>query len=470
MIEIVHHSSWFKYDLDHVRSFSSVIVEVLLKSAAIQGVVLLLFLVAGGVLYAEGPAFHGSLSNRYKFRTTGALHDQDIETVVSLEIGDPRADRFSGAIQAGGIFDLDGSQGENFLSSVYDTFSSRAVGRLYYAYFDAKDLGPVKGLRAGRQHRYEFESLYFDGLTLESDPFHGFTLTAFGGVPVHLFENQLGIDRGDWLVGGALGWAPLSNLQFRFDYVHLKDKVTGFRASAGDHEDNLFGGSFFWDIDPRLGISARFTSFSDQVRDVAFSANFRLPDKDFSLRFDFFRLLQGYAVRVIEFDAFGIAGTFEPYTEFSLTATKGFGKHFAVDGGLSVRFLDDRQAASAFNHGFERVFLSLSLFEIPKGFSVTATGDYYRGEDNALRNDTFGGSLFLAQKLFKERLKISLGTAHYLYRFNLFSGNESTNVQTYFAGLDGKILSNLRAKVGYEFEDNDFNAFHSADVRLIWNF
>lgn len=422
-------------------------------------------------LYAGELSVHGSLSNRYKLRTTGSLHDNDIETLFTLDIGRPSADRFSGSLQVGGIFDLDGNRPGSVFSSVYDTFSTQAVGRIYYAYFNARDLGPVQGLRVGRQHRYEFESLYFDGLTLESKPFHRFTLTAFGGVPVHLFENQLGFDPGDWLVGGALQWNPLSKVQARFDYVHLKDKVTGFRAAAGDHEDNLFGGTLWWEIDPRFGVVARFTSFSDQVRDVSFDATFRLPEKDFALRFNFFRLLQGYAVRVIDFDAFGIAGTYQPYTEFSLNATKGLGNHFAVDGGVQIRFLDDNQIASAFNHGFERVFLSLSSFDLPvKGLSLSATGDYYHGEDNTLKNNTFGASFTAAQELLDKRLKLSGGTAFYLYRFNLFTGNESNDVRTYFARIQGKIFKDFEGRIGYEFEDNDFNNFHSVDVRLIWSF
>lgn len=416
--------------------------------------------------------FHGSITNRYRFRTTGALRDQDLETLLTLDIGNAQADRFSGAIQAGGIFDLDGNQGGATFASVYDTFSSRAVGRLYYAHFDAKDLGPIKNLRFGRQHRYDFESLYFDGLTLESDPFHGFTLSVFGGMPVHLFENQFGVDPGDWMVGGALQWNPISRVQARFDYVHLKDKVNGFRATVGDQQDDLFGTTVWWDIDEHFAVTSRFTSFSDQVRDVSLGATYNLADHDLSVRLNFFRLLKGYSFRVIDLDGFtNIAGTYQPYTDVALTATKGFGEHFAMDGGVQLRFLDDRQVAGAFNHGFERFFLSLSTYDLLiKGLSLSATGDYYHGEDNTLKNNTFGGSFSANQDLLEKRLQLSVGTAFYLYRFNLFAGNESNNVQTYFARIKGKIRKDLEARIGYEFEHNILNDFHSVDARLTWSF
>ncbi len=422
-------------------------------------------------LRSEGFSVHGSLTDRYRFRTTGFWNDNDMEMILSLDFGEAMTDQFTGALQVGGIFDLDDNDGGNSIASVYDTFRGRAAARVYYAWFDAKDLGPIRGLRAGRQHRYQFESLYFDGVSLESKKWHGLSLTAFGGVPVHLFENQFGIDPGDWLVGGALEWTPLGNFGTRLDYVHLRDDVLGFRATAGNHEDNLIGTTVWWDIDPRVGLQARFSTFSDQVRDVAFETSFRLPEHELSARFNFYRLLQGYDVRVIDFDAFGIAGTFQPYTEFGLSATKGFGNHFAMDGGLGIRFLDNPLIASAFNHGYERGYLTLSTFDLPwNGLFLSLTGDYYHGEDNALKNNTFALSFAANQDLLEKRLRLSGGTSYYLYRFNLFSGNESDDVRTFFLGIRGDILKNVEAGVKYEFENNDFNNFHSADVRVTWKF
>lgn len=394
-----------------------------------------------------------------------------MENVLTLDIGNPNADRFWGAVQGGGIFDLDGDKGGNTFRSAYDTFSGNAVGRLYYAHFDARDLGPIKNLRAGRQYRYDFESLYYDGVTLEMAPVKNFSLTTFGGVPVHLFENQIGFDPGDWLVGGALQWNPHAKLQARFDYTHLRDKVSGFRASGGDFEDNLFGGTVWLDLDPRVGLVGRFTAFADQVRDVSFETGFRIPEKDFSLRFHFFRLLKGYDIRVIDWDAYRVAGTYQPYTELSLNATKGFGNHFAVDGGFSHRSLDDVQVASAFNHGFDRGYLSFSLFDLPiKGLSLTATSDYYHGRDNTLRDNSFGASFTASQNLLSDRLRLTAGTLYYLYKYNLLTGDESSNVRTYFAEVRGKLTKHFEAGAGYNFERNSFNDFHSLDLRAIWSF
>lgn len=424
------------------------------------------------LLFAAGPLFQGSLSDRYRFRTTGSLEDHDMETLFSLDVGSPHEGRFSGSLQAGGIFDLDGNQGGNTFTDIYNTFDSRAVGRLYYAFVDVKDLGPVNRLRGGRQHIYDIESLYFDGLTLESDPFYTFVLRAYGGVPVHLFENQIGDDaQGDWTVGGSLEWNPLSKFLARFDYTHLKDSVSGFRAGLGDQEDDLFATSLWWDVSKKITLSSRFTSFSDQVRDFSANGIYNLSEEDFSVYLNLYRLLEGYDVRVIEWDVYRIAGTYQPFTEFSLGATKGLGQHFVADGGVGARFLDDNQVASAFNHGYERFYLSLSSLKWPlKGMSLSLTGDYYHGEDNILDNNIFGLSFQGKQKLFKDRLKLVGGSLFYVYRYNLFSGEESDNVRTFFVGAEGKIIKRLDGKIRYEIESNRFNLFHTTEVSLKWTF
>lgn len=423
------------------------------------------------IVKADEFKLSGSLSQRYQYRTTGALHDSDIETLVSLDFGDSLNDRFSGALQAGGIFDLDGKSGDSSLSSVYDTFRGPAVGRLYYAYFDAKDLGPISELRVGRQHLYEFESLYFDGAHITFPAYKKIIVSTFGGTPVHPFENQIGFDPGDYLVGTDITYQPLTNLKFRLDYVHLKDQLASFRGTIGDQSDDLLGFTTWWDINDYLSLTTRLTSFIDQLRDVSSDLVFRWTKKDLFVRFNFTRLLRGYDIRVIDLDAYGIAGTYRPYTELSLNVNKGWGDHFATDGGFAIRFLDRNQIASAFNHGFERFYLGLSVYDLPiKDLSISLTGDYYHSEDNTLRDHTFGGSLQVSQDLLDKRLGFSGGTAFYLYRYNLYSGNESSNVRTYFAAAKGKIRKDLEAKVSYEFEDNDFNNFHRTDFRLIWSF
>ncbi len=425
-------------------------------------------------VFSAPPSFSGTLDNRYTFRTTGDVRDQDLESIVSLSVGNPSLDRFSAFLQGGGLFDLDGPGSGSTYSSISDTFAQRASGRLYSAYADVRKTKPMELIRVGRQNRYEFENLYFDGLSFDSLPFYGFSVSGFGGVPVHLYETEIGFDPGDWLVGGNVKWTPINPLRLSLDYSHIRDDNQGPRASQGIFEDDIFGFSLFADITKTIDFYAHFSSFSDEVRDVEGASSFRFPKHDFTLRVNGYRLLRGYDIRVTDGDAYRFIGTYQPYTEFGFTATKGIGKKFVLDTGFSMRLLDDQQVASTYNHGFERAFLSASSTNfLAKGLSLVATGDYYHGEDNTLKDNTFGGSFYASygsKQIFNNRLKLKGGTAFYLYRYNVLAGNESDNVQTYFASIEGKLTKQLTLKTSYEFEDNEINNFHTAKTVMSWSF
>src|SRR3989338_7336262 len=98
----------------------------------------------------------GTVSQRYKFRTTGSLEDHDLETVLTANAGN-RSDRLAAFLNVGGRFDLNRPSSAPTYSSVYDSFDNQAVVRLYSAYLDLKDAGPVALWRTGCQHRFDFE-------------------------------------------------------------------------------------------------------------------------------------------------------------------------------------------------------------------------------------------------------------------------------------------------------------------------
>lgn len=412
----------------------------------------------------------GSLSQRWRLRSTGGFSDNDMETLLTLGLH-PTSPHFEGFLQLGEIYDLDADPANSPFVGVYNSFNNRAATRLYYAYVDLKDKGPFTLVRTGRQHRYEFESFYFDGVDLETKTKNGFTFSAYAGVPVHLFENQFGFDKGDWLVGAALLWTPHPKFQARADYVHLRDALTGFRAAAGDLQDDLLGLDVWWDVTSRIGLESRLTSFGDQLRDLTSRLIYNWAEKALAINLNFYRLLTGTGIRAIDLDPYGSVGGYNPFTEVGLDVSKGLGKHFSLDGGTAFRFLDHNQVASAFNHGYSRFYLTGSTMDLPfKGMSLSATTDYYKGRDNVLQDDRFGFSFDITQKLRDGKFKISGGTAYYFYHYNLFTGNESDNVRTYYAKLKTKLTKHLENQIAYEFEDNRFNGFHRFDCRLVWSF
>lgn len=61
--------------------------------------------IAPSILFAGN--FHGSISQRYKFRSAGGFSDNDIETLVSLDAGQAEVNKVTGSVQGGVIVDLD---------------------------------------------------------------------------------------------------------------------------------------------------------------------------------------------------------------------------------------------------------------------------------------------------------------------------------------------------------------------------
>lgn len=414
--------------------------------------------------------FSGSLSDRFRLRTTGGESDTDNEARLILNVGDVTEQRVTGHLQAGVIFDLNGIQGDSF-DGIYDSFGSNTVGRLYYAYLNVDKTFPFETFRFGRQHNYDFESFYFDGAFFDLMPFYGFKLSAYAGKPVHLYENQFGWDNGDFLVGSALTWTPVEKVRFRFDAAYLRDEVSAFRTTQGDQGDTLLGATVWIDPLKNWDLYGRFTSFADQVRDLSFATSVKFPEEDLRIKAKVYRLLQSYDVRVPELDIYGIAGTYQEYTDLMLDVMKGLGKHFSLNGGFSWRLLDSTQTASAFNHGYKRGYLTVNTDDVPiKDLSLSATADYYHGEDNVLRNNYFGGSFYASKKFLKKKLVTTVGTAYYLYRFNFAIGNESNDVQTLYARVEAKLSKKLKLKTDYEYEHNSLNSFHTFNLGLIQDF
>lgn len=446
-----------------------------LKTKLACSVLAFIFLISAvSIANAKNKFFSGSLSNQYRFRSAGGSSDQRLETILTLDFGNQNFDKISGAIQGGAVFDLSGKTNSPLLYDIYDTFDSNAIGRLYYGYVNINDLGPIDHIRIGRQHIYRTANYYFDGISFETVPLAGVTVSVYGGVPVHLFENQIGVDPGDWIAGASLQWNPIAKVRLRFDYTHIKDKIGGFRLSAGNTQDDLLGVSLWIDPTDNIHIFSKFTTFTDQVRDGEVSATFSFPKKKFTLRTSVYRLFEIEQIRVIDWDMYSFAGAYRPYTQIGFNMTKGFGKHFTLDGGFSARILDASQAGSAFNHGFQRVFLSfLSHDALSEGLDINLAFDYYHGSQNTLKNNYFGGSFSVSKRFkFKERkyFQLAAGTAYYLYRFNLLLGDESNDVQTYFGGVEWRIINNFLTKANYEFEHNDIANFHTLKIKMVWDF
>ncbi len=413
---------------------------------------------------------HGSVTAKYRLQSTGGYRYNSVEPLATLDFGNSAMNRITASFQGGGFLVFNGHDIRSPFWNVYDTFDAHAVGRLYHAYVNFQDVGPLNTIRVGRQHRYDFASLYYDGATFETKPFADFTLTVFGGMPVHMFENQVGSDPGDWIAGTALQWRPADKFQVRFDYVHIRDKASWFQATRGTREDNLFGGTIWWDIGRHVSLKGEISAFSNTLKDASALAVFKFPSQDLNVQLKVYRLLKPYGPHVIDFDMFNFEGNLQAFTEFTGTVYKGLGKHFALQAGGSLRQLDTYQVSRAYNQGYMRGFATVTLMDlIVHGLTLSATGDYYRGQNNDLKNNYFGGTFSATQKFLEDRIRATVGSTYYYYAYDLYNGIESNNVQNYYAQLRAKLSGGLEGRLGYRFE-HSVNNFNTADARLTWSF
>ena len=184
-------------------------VTARLLSGLAAGTLAVLSLAAAGPAHASEGGLSGVFSLDYVPRWIHGTNigDQDIYASVQLDWGQPKS-HYSGSIYWRGVTDADGPSvsPSSLFYSVYDEHGGGSLGQLFYAYADVRSDGPVRLVRAGRQYVYQGQPFHFDGLKLRTRRgAAGFCASAFGGVPVHYFEESSG---GDWLAGGGLELSP----------------------------------------------------------------------------------------------------------------------------------------------------------------------------------------------------------------------------------------------------------------------
>src|SRR5688572_723745 len=179
---------------------------------------------------------HGSLSLRYRARSSGDDRDHDLGGLLALDLADPRVSWITGHLQARVDADLDGEDG--VFQELSDTYDGSVVGKLYLAYADielaARPEDSPGTLRVGRQSDPRLpEVLRLDGLAYRTRPMgkNELELGAYAGIPVHLYESS---SDGDRSYGTFAEGRPWRGGRARLDWMHLEDDEV-----LGEHRDDL---------------------------------------------------------------------------------------------------------------------------------------------------------------------------------------------------------------------------------------
>ncbi|MGR3310265.1 MAG: hypothetical protein ACUZ77_05755 [Candidatus Brocadiales bacterium] len=412
---------------------------------------------------------HGYVRTRHRFRSLDDNGtDNDFYQYLNLRFGDERKDRITA--------NLYGTLRENYekergvFASIDDTYKKTLTGRLYELYADIKDVGIIDNTRIGRQYIHDVESLHFDGIKLSfNDLFPGVKsqrgiqrvrFTAYGGVPVHLFESQ---PDGDFIAGAASEIIPRDGTRVRLDYIHVNDH----NKTIGNHEDNLYVLSAWQYMAEWWDIFGRYSLINGNGRDAQVRSVWNFSDIDLDIKFSFFRQLKTLNDFSIEFDEyFFLMGSYFAFSQYKFDVYKGLGKYLGIDLGLSIRDMDNNGREGAFNHEFNRYYGTLLINDYPfKGTSFSFTGEEDHTSTDKVR--TFGVD---ARQAFNKRLSFGIGTYYTLYKFDFRTKTERDNVRTVYTNIKWNLLKRWKVVFGYEVEFLDSETFHTVDTSLKFTF
>ena len=414
---------------------------------------------------AGGPGFpvHGSLSSAYRARWNGDEDDHDLFEVLSLDLGDRTRHEWTGHVMARANADLDGGEGEpSAFFDLDDTYDGDVTLRLYDAWAERRDLGPLARLRLGRQTIWDTPRFaWFDGASAETEPFgrRALSFGLYGGVPVHVFESS---PEGDLLAGAFAQARPWRGGRVRLDWMHADDET-----SLGDESNDLARATVWQSFGRRLRAEAWYTGLEQDGRDYAARVFWSKPEDDVSIRIAWFELLSTQTHYATEFDPF-FTTLFEqyPYRQAQLLASKGFGDHVDVQTGIDVRRVDDDEDVGPFNRDFERAYATVGLTDsLPAGLDLALTGESWDGGGNDVR--TWG--LDLSRRFGKGSLA-SLGSYYSLYKTDAFSFEEREHVRTWYARVRWRRSKSTTWDLRYELEDLDDETFHTVRAGLTWRF
>ena len=401
---------------------------------------------------------HGTLRLKYRYRATSTESDTDLYQILLLTYGNPDHDPLTAALSARLAEDLDGNrrvQGFYPFNSVDDKYHSFATQRLYTAYVDYRMLDRQLTLRGGRQILDEFpESVSMDGGLTRLQVASQVALTAFGGVPVNLFESS---PSGDAMYGGSIEWTPDAQRRgrYRMEYLHVRDENV-----FGLHKDDLVG----WVLDDTAGpfaIHARYTMLEGESRDLVGRVTGTVPDAEFLFQFQGTYVFHRIDVLSYALDPYAsFLMELQPYLDVSLRASKGFGEMVSIDATFISRQLVRNGVETTYNHEFKRIEIAPMIRKWPlETLSIRLSADWW----NSSGDDFWTMSGDASWDPHRD-ITLSVGSSYALYSIDGFTGEERHRVRTYAFGLKWKVSPGSCLDARFTLEDTSIGTFRVFDI------
>lgn len=396
---------------------------------------------------------HGTLRARYRYRSTSQDSDSDLYEILSLYYGNPEEDSVTAALSARLAEDLDGNRNaEGFypFASLDDARRSFATQRLYTAYLDYRSSGRELTLRAGRQVLDEFpEAVSMDG-GLARYQFHArVAVTAFGGLPVNLFEAS---PSGDAMYGASVEWVPDAERRgrYRVDYLHVRDENV-----FGLHKDDLVGMSLEDTAGPFL-LYARYTILEGESRDFVGRVTGSIPDAEVLFQFQGTYVFHRIDVLSYALDPYAsFLMELQPYLDLSVRASKSFGSALSLDAQFTSRKLVGSGVETTYNHEFHRVEVAPTVRGWPiEELSLRVSADFWSSSGDDFWTVT--GDLSWA---VHRDIVLSAGSSYELYSVDAFTGEERERVRTYSVAVKWEVSKGSVIDARFMLEDSDVGTF-----------
>jgi hypothetical protein len=386
----------------------------------------------------------------YRYRATSTESDTDLYEILSLTYGNPDRDSVTGALMARFAEDLDGNrnvQGFYPFGSVDDARRSFATQRLYLAYLDFRTTGREFTFRGGRQILDEFpEAVSMDGGLARLQIGSRVVVSAFGGIPVNLFEPS---PSGDAMYGGSAEWLP-DRGRYRFEYLHVRDDNV-----FGLHKDDLLA----WSIDEGWGpfnVHARYAMLEGESRDLVGRITGSVPDAEFLFQAQVtyvFHRIEALSYALDPYASFMM--DLQPYLDVSLRASKGFGEIVTLDAVFTSRQFVHNGVETTYNHEFKRFEISPTIRKWPlDDLTIRVSADYW----NSSGNDFWTVSGDVSWALHRD-ITLWAGSSYALYSVDAFTGEEHERVRTYSIGLKWKVSKGSSIDARFMLEDNSIGTF-----------
>lgn len=422
-------------------------------------------------LVLAGWQLEGSVDLLFRSRRQATRDQNDADLLLSGLLSGALADG-DGAEQARFLLDglltsdLDGFSGpRGAFSGLQEAWNDRLHGYLYSAWVESDQVLDGAALRLGRQEVLREDALWFDGLRAGYRPAAEWSLSAYGGVPVHFSESQRA---GDALAGAGAEWAAAPGVRLGADEIYLRDEqewLAGGRREVARSNLTLLSGS--WRAAPSALLRGTASWIGDRSRRQTLGASWSDPQTEWRGQVQLRHQNDYGEVVATELSPLAaVLGDVAPYWHGLAEVYRRFGSDVEVGVGAARRFLEEESDEGAYNREYRRYFASLHVerFLGPE-LDAGVRGDVWDPGAGALT--AFGG--FVGWD-YAGSGRVEVGTDFALYRFDLFAGREYIEDRQYYVRAEQAVVDGLKVRARYARDTSQYGTDHLIEVGLALDF